>query len=111
MLKKGELEEMIHSGLSMTSSAFFAETLSQVLPRSSSSTDFNIFSKVLDAEGFVTKMASSLLKLIASSPEPKCQELLINLIGGWIKFVTNIFLRVSARVGDRAEEVGIGEIE
>ena len=93
ILKKYELEEMICSGLSITSTAFVSGTLSQVLLQSSSSTDFNNFARVLDAEGFATKTASPLLKLIASSPESKYHELLINLIDGWIKFATNVFRR------------------
>ena len=93
ILKKYELEEMICSGLSITSTAFVSGTLSQVLLQSSSSTDCRKIARVLDAKGFATKMASSLLELIASSPESKCHKLLINLIDGWIKFSTTIFLR------------------
>ena len=93
LLKEGELEEMIRNGLSMTSSAFVADTLSKVLSRSSSSTDFNNFSRVLDAEGFPSQMASSLLKLTASSPKSKCHELLNELIDGWIQHATKVFPR------------------
>ena len=75
-------------GLIMSSSEFVADTLSKLITKSSSSTDFRKNSRVLS---MFPDIASTLLKLSIGSPDIECSVLLANLIEGWIKFAAKVF--------------------
>ena len=74
ILQPGELCEKIRLGLGMPSSEFVIDALRKIYDQSSSSSDFNNFSGVLDdLEG----PAQTILKVFISEPQSKCIKLLL----------------------------------
>lgn len=92
ILKEGVLEAKIRAGMSMSTKAFVSDTLSKLLSKSSSNSDFNNFCRVFSA---FPEAAPTLVKLM-DCPDNECFMLLIELVEDWIQYAAELFPRTAA---------------
>jgi hypothetical protein len=109
ILSSTDLEERNHGGMSMSSTAFVAQTLSQICSPGDPSygSDFNNLCVALNAQPI---KARTFVKLLAGSPAVNCSMLLVDVMEHWIHKLSEAFSRTAAGIEhaqidfDRARE-------
>jgi hypothetical protein len=109
ILSLTDLEERIHGGMSMSSTAFVTQTLGQICSPGDPSygSDFNNLCAALDAQQIKGR---TFVKLLAGSPANKCLMLLVDIVEHWILKLSKVFPRTAAGIEhaqidfDRARE-------